>query len=321
MEQVVLVAVGLVALIVGAEWLVRGGSGLAARLGIPPIVVGLTVVSIGTSMPEMAVGVDSALQGNGSLAVGNVTGTNVVNMLLILGMSAAIRPLALRTMTVRFDLPLMAIAAIALFVMSRDGTLSRVDGAILLLFAAAYTVAVVWLGRRENTAVQAEFESEYAAPSRRDAARGTAIEVGQLLVGLVVIVLGAEWLVDGSVQIAESFGVSDALIGLTIVAIGTSAPELVTTIVSTIRGNRDIAIGNLFGSSVYNIALILGVTTVVAPVPLDAELVRVDIPLMTAIILLCIPVFVTGRRVTRAEGMLFVAGYAAYLAYLIVART
>lgn len=316
-----LIAAGLVALVVGAEGVVRGGSRLAARLGIPPIVIGLTIVSIGTSAPELAVGIEAAVQGNGSLAVGNIAGTNIVNLLLILGLSAAIRPLFLEMQTLRVDLPIMAAAAIVLMLMALDGHLSRAEGAVLVVGAVVYTVVVVRLAKRESPEIQGEFEHGYPVPVRVHPRRAVVGDLVLLLAGIVVVVVGADWLVDGSVDLARTLGVSDALIGLTIVAIGTSAPELATTVVSTIRGERDIAIGNLIGSSVYNIALILGMTALVAPVAVDEGLVRVDIPLMTAVALMCVPVFISGRRVSRPEGIFFVVGYFAYLTYLILART
>lgn len=321
MPPALLMVVGLAALVMGAELLVRGGSRLAGRLGIPPVVIGLTVVSIGTSTPELAVGVDAARQGVGSLAVGAIAGTNIVNLLLILGLSAAIRPLALRAQTFRFDLPAMVVAAAVLLVLVRDRELTSGDGVVLLVLAAAYTAAIIALAARESAAIREEFAAEFSAPSAAHRVRGVIFEVVALFGGMAVVVVGADWLVDGASALALSLGVSDAVVGLTIVAIGTSAPELVTTVVSTVRGERDIAIGNLIGSSVYNIALILGVSALTAPIAVNDTLVRVDLPLMTAVVVLCVPVFVSGRRVSRGEGVAFVLAYLGYLGYLLVART
>jgi cation:H+ antiporter len=318
---------GLITLIVGSELVVRGGSRLAGRLGIRPIVIGLTIVSIGTSMPELAIGVVAATEGSASLAVGNIAGTNVVNLLLILGLSTLIRPLSMQMRTLRFDLPMMSVAALLLWALAFQGTLTRLDGLILLLCAIAYTAVVVHTSRRENQEVAAEFSAEYAGDDpdtrRRSGARPLARHVSLLVGGIVIIVAGAEWLVNGAVGMARAFGVSDALIGLTIVAIGTSAPELVTTVVSTVRGDRDIALGNLLGSGVYNIALVLGITCLAAPQALQLEpaLVRIDIPIMVAATLVCVPIFVSGRRVTRPEGGAMVAAYLAYLAFLLTTQT
>jgi cation:H+ antiporter len=317
-------ALGLGTLVVGAEVMVRGSVEVAARLGISPIVIGLTVVSIGTSMPELAIGVTSTREGSGELAVGNIAGTNVVNLLLILGLSALMVPLAMQTRTLRFELPVMAGAAVAMWVLTADGSLSRVDGALLVIGAVCYIVALIGVTRRESRAVLGEFADAIPAvepaPSGR---RPTAVYVAMMLVGIAIVVLGAEWLVDGAVGMAQGLGVSDALIGLTVVAIGTSAPELVTTVVSTIRGDRDVAIGNLMGSSIFNILLILGITALVPAhgLALPDSLVRIDIPIMVAVALLCIPIFISGRRVSRVEGGAMVAAYLVYLGYLLATQT
>ena len=317
---------GLVAMIVGAEALVRAGSWLASQLGIRPIIVGLTVVSIGTSMPELAVGVVAATEGNGSLAVGNIAGTNMVNLLLILGLSALILPLAMQMQTLRFDLPVIAAAGLLLWALAANGVLSRLDGLVLVLCAIAYTAALIRTSRRESREIDEEFAAEYgdenSAIAERSGAGRMARHVGLLLGGIVIVVVGADWLVDGAVGMARAFGVSDALIGLTVVAIGTSAPELVTTVVSTVRGERDIAIGNLLGSSIYNILLILGITALVPAhgLVLDSNLVRVDIPIMVVATLACVPIFITGRRVGRVEGGAMMVAYLAYLAFVLMTQ-
>lgn len=320
--------VGLVALAIGAEVMVRGGAQLASRLGISPMLVGLTVVSIGTSLPELAVGVTAALEGSGALAVGNIAGTNVVNILFILGLSALISPLAIERRTLRFDLPVMAGAAVLLWVLAVNGVLSRLDGLILVCGAIVYTVVLIHMSRRESRATVAEYAQAFpAVPEPGDAAKRvggkTVQHVAMTVTGIAVVILGAEWLVGGAVGIARAFGVSDALIGLTVVAIGTSAPELVTAIVSTVRGERDIAVGNLLGSSVYNILLILGITCMVPAngLTLTHNLVWIDIPIMVAVSLVCIPIFISGRQVHRAEGAAMVAAYLGYLAFLLTTQS
>lgn len=316
-------AAGLAGLVVGAELVVRGGSELAARLGIAPLVIGLTVVAIGTSAPELAVGIDAALREEGELAVGNVVGTNMVNILLILGLSALIRPLAIQLQTVRLDLPMMVAASLMLAVAAWDSRLTRTEGLVFTAAALAYTTLVLLIARRESQRIKAAYAGEFGTVGAPPRGSGVPLNLVLLIGGIAIVVIGAEWMVDGAVSLARLWGVSDAFIGLTIVAIGTSAPELVTTVVSTIRGTRDIAIGNLLGSSVYNILLILGVTCLVPAqvIPLGPTLTRIDIPLMTAVALFCVPVFVTGRQVTRLEGGLFVIAYAAYLTYVVVTRT
>lgn len=311
---------GLVVLLVGAELVTRGGSRFAARLGVPPLVVGLTIVAVGTSAPELAVGIDAVLHGNGGLAVGNIAGTNVVNILLILGLSALLLPLRLRLQTLRVDLPAMMIAALAMLAMSLDGRFTRPEGALLVAGGVLYTLLVLRSVRRETRTMRRRSADGHG----RDGGRGSLfVAFTALVAGIGVIVLGADWFVDGTVALARMWGVSDSFIGLTVVAIGTSAPEFVTTIVSTLRGQRDIAVGNLMGSSVYNIFVILGLTCLVpaAGIPVSPELVRVDIPVMVAVALLCAPVFYSNSRVSRLEGGLYVATYVGYLGYLLATRT
>lgn len=336
MSDFVLIVAGLVGLVVGAEFLVRGGSAIATRLGISPLLIGLTVVSIGTSLPELAVGVDAAILGAGPLAIGNIAGTNIVNILLILGLSAAMIPLALGRQTIRLDLPVMVGSAVLLLLLALNGSLSRLDGLLLLAVAIIYTGVVIRIELRSRAERKAG-AAVGPVPTSESTAAGDSPSDGEhdaqppqpplwravvsLLGGIALIVLAADWLVKGAIRVATDLGVSEAFIGLTIVAIGTSAPELVTTIVSTIRGDRDLAIGNLVGSSVYNITLILGISALVVPLEVTDELIRIDIPLMAAVALLCVPVFLTGRRISRWEGIAFVFAYVVYLAVLIVFRT
>ncbi|MGS1097054.1 calcium/sodium antiporter (plasmid) [Aquamicrobium terrae] len=313
---------GLSLLVAGSEMVVRAGSRLAALIGIPPILIGLTIVAVGTSTPELAVGIEAALQGNGSLAVGNIAGTNSFNILFILGLSALLMPLSLEMRTLRFDLPVMTTAALALLAMAWDGMLTRVEGMALFLAGIAYTGAIIRWARRESRAVIAEFSREYPVPPANGHTRKAGTSLMVLLAGIAIVVVGAEWLVHGAVDLARMMGVSDAFIGLTIVAIGTSSPELVTTIVSTLRQERDIAVGNLLGSSVYNILFILGITALAPSTGISVEpaLVHIDIPVMGAAAIACVPIFLSGRQVTRAEGTAFVTAYLAYLAYLVIAR-
>ena len=313
MSSVLLVVAGLVVLLAGAEVLVRGGTGLAAWFGVSPMLVGLTVVSLGTSVPELAVGIDAAISGSPGLAVGNIVGTNLVNILFILGLSALLVPVALHARTLRFDLPAMTAAAVALFLLSLDGALDRVDGCVLLLGATVYTVLLVARERQQR--------GDEPAPRTPDGP-GVGASVVRLVVGIVAVVVGAELLVEGAVAGAASLGVSDAVTGLTVVAIGTSAPELVTTLMATLRRDRDLALGNLVGSSTYNIAFVLGLTAVVAPdgLPIPDEVLASDLVLLLAAALATLPVFVSGARISRAEGALFVTAYVGYVTWLIAVR-
>lgn len=319
--------VGLVALVAGAELLTRGGTRLAARLGIRPVLIGLTVVALGTSMPELAVGLWSSADGDASLAVGNVVGANIMNMLLTLGLSALLLPLAIEMQSLRFDLPMMVTAALVLLAMAWDLRLERWEGVLLVALGIACIAMLVRISRSESRAVEAEFEAEYGedalAGTLPSAAgrRGVAGDVLWLLGGIAIVVVGAEWMVEGASEIARGFGIPEAVIGLTIVALGTSSPELATTVVSTLRQERDIAIGNLLGSCVFNVFVILGITAASMPgLAVDPQLVRVDIPVMVLAAVACVPVFVSGRRVGRLEGLALLLAWLAYMVYLLAAR-
>jgi cation:H+ antiporter len=320
MTDALLVAGGLLALIVGADVLVRAGTGVASWLGIRPMMIGLTVVSLGTSVPELAIGIDAAVSGSPGLAVGNIVGTNLVNLLLILGVSAVLVPVTFERATLRFDLPAMTVAALLLYLLSVDGTLTRLDGVILLLGGVTYTAGLVRVSRHE--AADAGEGSE-AAGAEATGQHRPVRHVLVLLVAMVVVVVGAQLLVDGAVSTARTLGVSDAIIGLTIVAVGTSAPELVTTVVSTLRGDRDLAVGNLIGSSIYNVGAVLGLTVVVAPdgVPVPDEVLAADLAVLVAVTAAAVPAFLTESRISRIEGGLFVASYIGYLGWLLLTRT
>jgi len=327
LHPVLLFLGGLVIVVLGAEMLLRGATRIASMLGVSPIIIGLTVVSVGTSAPELAVGLTAAHEGRGPLAVGNIAGTNIVNILLILGLSAAIRPLPTRSLSVRLDVPVMIATAGVLFIMALDGVLDRTEGLGLLLAAVVYTVALVMLSRQEDSSTRLEFRDALAGqapPSRHPTGGGAWVWNAVLLVaGMALAVLGAELLVAGAVELAKAYGVSDAFIGLTIVAIGTSAPELVTTLISTARNDRDVAIGNLIGSSIYNVLVILGLTMLAAPasgVDVSAEVLWIDLPLAALVAIVCLPVFRSDRMVSRREGVGFVLAYVAYLGSLMLWR-
>jgi cation:H+ antiporter len=313
MSSALLIVAGLAGLLVGADLLVRGAAGLASHLGVRPIVIGLTVVALGTSLPELAIGIDAVRQGSPGLAVGNIVGANLVSILLILGLSALIRPIAFERRTLRFELPAMTVASLALWLLARDGKLSRVDGTILCLGGAAFTAGIIWTSRKESAPVR----EDYASRSERGR-RGPLLRVLALVAGIGLVLVGAEFLVDGSIEVARSLEVSEATLGLTVIAIGTCSPELVTTLTSTIRGDRDIAIGNLLGSTVYNIAVILGITVLVAPADLQIpqEVIAADLLVLAVVGLITVPVLLTGHRISRLEGGAFVAAYLGYLGWL-----
>ncbi len=319
MSDALLIIGGLLALLGGAELVVRAGTGLATRLAVRPIIIGLTVVSVGTSVPELAIGIDAAVNDSPNLAVGNIVGTNLINFLFILGLSALLIPIAIDRRTLKFDLPAMTASTLVLYLMSLDGMLTRLDGALLLVGAVAYTLGLLRVSRRETAEVEEDYTHAVSASSEH---RLTRIGLS-LTLGLALVVVGAELLVEGAASAAHALGVNDAVVGLTVIAIGTSAPELVTTIMSTVRGDRDIAIGNLLGSSIYNIAAVLGLTVLVAPngVPVSEELLNADLVLLVAAMVAALPVLVSGARITRTEGGLFVATYVGYLTWLLLTRT
>ncbi|MEX2582047.1 MAG: calcium/sodium antiporter [Gemmatimonadota bacterium] len=313
-----LLLAGLVLLVVGAEVFVRGASRLATLLGISPLVIGLTVVAFGTSAPEVAVSVQSAMSGAADLALGNVLGSNICNVLLILGLSATVAPLIVNQQLVRLDVPVMVFVSFLVLFVGFDGAISRVNGLLLFAGAVAYTIFLVAESRREGIAAAADAEVEAIA------AGGAATWALNLLLigaGLALLVVGSRWLVSGAVSVAEMFGVSELVIGLTVVAIGTSLPELATSVVATIKGQRDIAVGNVVGSNIFNILLVLGTASIVAPdgIPVAAAALRFDIPIMIAVAVACLPIFFSGHRIDRWEGLLFVGYYLAYTAYLVLA--
>lgn len=317
--------VGLVVLVAGAEAVVRGGSEVAARFGVRPAVVGLTVVSLGTSLPELAIGLSAVADGNGDLAVGNIVGTNLVNILLVLGLAAVLRPIRFERRTLRFDLPAGVVAALVLLVLASDGALSLIDGLVLTAYGIGYLLMVIRSSRRtDRSAVGSPRHAELSEGTSRpaEAVPRPGRAVGVLVAGLVAIVVGAELLVDGAISVAQAFGMSEAVVGLTVVAIGTSAPELVTIIVATLRGDRAIAIGNLMGSNVFNIALVLGPTVLAAPAALAVPdaVVYGDLLLLAAAALVCLPAFWSRAVLSRAEGSAFVAAYVAYLVLVVTLR-
>lgn len=313
---------GLVLLTVGAESLVRGAARLATMLGISALIVGLTVVAFGTSAPELAVSTQAAFAGTGELAVGNIIGSNIFNILFILGLSSLIVPLIAAEQLVRLDVPLMIAASIAFLLFALDGAISRVEGFVLVAAVIVYTLFLVRQSRRQR---EARVPGEVAELTAEVGSgwRPWAVNLALILVGLVLLVLGARWLVDAAVVIARAFGVSDLIIGLTIVAIGTSLPEVATSVMASIKGERDIAVGNLVGSNLFNILVVLGVSAVVAPaaIPVPAEALRFDLPVMVAVAVATLPIFFTGYRISRGEGALFFAYYLAYTTYLIMHAT
>lgn len=310
-----LLIAGLSLLVGGAELLVRGATGLAGRLGVSPLVIGLTVVAFGTSAPEIAVSLSAAYAGKPDLAIGNAVGSNIFNVLLILGMSALIRPLIVDQRLIRIDVPIMIGTSVLLWLLLIDGRLGRIDGLILFAGIAGYVALAIRSARREEPAVRAEYEA--AVPMRK---KHFWLPVALIAAGLAGTVLGARWFVHGAVSIATSLGMSELTIGLTIVAAGTSLPELATSLVAALRGQRDIAVGNVVGSNIFNVLAILGLVGLVVPdnIIVPAAVRVFDLPVMIAVAVACLPIVFTGHVIRRWEGGLFLAGYVAYVTYLVL---
>jgi cation:H+ antiporter len=323
MLNLLLFVAGLVALIVGADLLVRGASKLALSFGLSPLVVGLTIVAFGTSAPEVAVSTGAALTGQTGLAIGNVVGSNIFNVLFILGLSALVTPLVVNVQLIRQEVPIMIAASALVLVLALDGVLGRSDSALLLALLLAYTVFLVRQSRAQSKAAAAEYTASFG---RLAGSGGWDSRLpGQLALiggGLALLVLGSGWLVDAAVVFARAMGVSDLVIGLTIVAAGTSMPEVATSVMAALKGERDIAVGNVVGSNIFNLLGCLGIAGLAsgaAGLPVAAAALNFDLWVMLAVALACLPVFVSGREIARWEGALFLGYYVAYATYLVLA--
>jgi len=321
MTHLLLFVAGLAALVLGANVLVRGASKLALSFGISPLVVGLTVVAFGTSAPEVAVSVGAVIAGQDDVATGNVVGSNILNVLLILGVSALIVPLTVNVQLVRQEVPIMIGVSLLLLVLGMDGALSYRDGLLLAALLVAYTAFLILQSRRETTRA-GDYEAELKSSARVAWDSTPLVQVALVGAGLALLVLGADWLVDASIAFARSIGVSEIVIGLTIVALGTSMPEVATSIVAALKGERDIAVGNVIGSNTFNILGCLGASALISGstgLALAPSLLAFDMWVMLAVAFACLPVFLTGREIARWEGAVFACYYVVYVVYLILA--
>lgn len=315
---IVLLIAGLVLLVFSADWLVKGASKIAAAVGISPLVVGLTVVAFGTSAPELAVSVMSAYSGEADLALGNVVGSNIFNVLFILGISALIVPLVVNQQLIRFDVPVMIGVSFLLLALCWDMSISRADGILLFALAVAYTVFLIRQSKKESNAkVLTEYEQEYGKdPGKPEWIKNLSL----IILGLAGLIIGSKWLVDGAVEIARFFGVSELIIGLTIVSAGTSLPEVATSVVAACKGERDIAVGNVVGSNIFNIVTVLGLSSIIAPngIAVPQAALHFDIPVMIAVALSALPIFFIGYKIGRLGATFFLTFYVAYVLYLIL---
>lgn len=343
---------GLVLLVGGAEVLIRGAVAIADRAGIPPLVIGLTVVAFGTSAPELAVSLGATLTGAGDLAIGNVVGSNIFNVLMILGAASLVAPLMVDRQVVREQVPLVITLSVVLLLLALDGAIGRGDGVLLTAGILGYTSVLIVRARRSNGGSvpaygaadpaariggherapgadsdaagepQAGSGGSDALPDAPRSAHGVLVSLLRVAAGLVLLVLGSRFLVQAATTAASAFGVSDLVIGLTVVAAGTSLPELATSIIASLKGERDIAVGNIMGSNVFNILAILGVTAALSPggVPVSASALAFDIPVMIVAAVVCLPIF-AGQVIERWEGALLLGYYIAYTTYLVLNAT
>jgi cation:H+ antiporter len=317
---------GLAALVAGATLLVRGASRLALRLGISPLVVGLTVVAFGTSAPEMAVSTDAVLAGRTALAVGNAVGSNIFNILFVLGLAALITPLHVHRQVIRQETPIMIGGAALLLVLGLDGHIGLVDSLLLLGLMLAYTAFLVLQSRAELAADNKDaYDADLLPSTATQWDAGMPVQLALIVAGLVLLVLGSDAMVSAAVVFARTLGMQEAVIGLTIVAAGTSLPEVAASVTASLKGERDIAVGNVVGSCLFNMFGVVGLARLVAnlaggaALPVPGNILQFDLWVMLAATLACLPIFLTGRTIARWEAGLFLAYYAAYTTYLVLA--
>ncbi len=313
--NVVLLIVGAGLLLGGGDILIRGAAALARTLGVPPMIVGLTVVAYGTSAPELVVSIMATLDGKPAICGGNIVGSNILNILLVLGATALLCPIQATAAFVRREIPIMVGVSIAFFLCILDGTLSRIEAGLLLAALIGYTLMAVRIARREKAEVARQYEDEQPPSKRSLLLNGVFIVVGLALLGG-----GSDVFLKGAVGIAERF-MSQATIGLTLVAFGTSFPELVACLVAAYRKHPDICLGNIIGSSIYNLLAIGGIAGLVAPLPFDQEMVYVHVPVMAGAAILSWPLVATGVKVSRRDGIVLLVCYAAYMAWTVHAQT
>jgi cation:H+ antiporter len=302
-------AIGVVVIYFGAEWLVRSSSSIAHRLNIRPAIAGLTLVAIGTSAPELVVSTLAAMRGSGGMAVGNIIGSNVANIGLVLGIAALVSPVHVERTLIRREVPICLGAAILFYLLSLDGSLNRIDGLILI----GSLVAFIAVGTKM---AMAERES-----GNKQVVAGAMWKSGLLaLLGIMLLAIGGRLLVGSAIFVAKHYGISEIFVGITMVAIGTSLPELATSVVASVKGENDICVGNVIGSNIYNILLVMGVVAIVQPIPIASSLLRCEFPFMLGATILMLPILRSGFRISRVEGGVLLAGYAAFVYFSYIVR-
>lgn len=309
---------GLVLLYFGAEWLVRGASELAIRFGISPLVVGLTVVAFGTSAPELVVSVKANLDGNGGMAVGNVVGSNICNIALVLGLGAVIFPLAIQRQIIRREMPVLLVATVVFLLMMRDGILGRMESGLLFFGIVLYTITSLVQAKKEDPNLSDDISPEIIEAAKKGGAGRIFFNVFLIVIGAILLVIGADRMVLGGENIARLYGVPEAIIGLTLFAFGTSLPELATSVVAAIRKQGDIIVGNAVGSCIFNLLGVLGLAGLVAPLAGEG-VTTLHLGVMLGVTIIVMPMMWHRMRLDRWEGVLLVIGYLGFTAWLVVA--
>jgi len=317
---VFMMLLGLAALFFGAELLVRGASRFGAAIGISPLVVGLTIVSFGTSSPEMAISVKAALTNHPDLIIGTNLGSSIFNILFVIGLCALISPLVVSQQLIWYEVPIMIGAHLLLLILSLDGSINKLDAFILFSGIIAFTFFAIYKGRKEKKDIKTEYDTAFKPKVPKQKALFIGKQLALVVTGLIFCVLGANLLLDNAVILARAFGVSELVIAMTLLAAGTSFPEVATSVVATIRGQKDIAIGNVVGSNIFNILGIIGVSGLVAPdgIPIAPSVTHFELPIAIAASALCLPIFFSGHKIGRLEGLLFLGCYIAYISYLVM---
>lgn len=308
--SIFLLVIGLVILVSGGEFLVRGASSIALRVQISPLVIGLTIVAFGTSAPELFISVQSAMQGSPDLAMGNVVGSNICNLALVLGVTAIIFPVPVQKDSIRIDWPMTMGSSVLLYLLVQDLMLSYLEGVIFVLILTAYSTFVIVKSRRKNKAGKDILEE---ADLPAEPSKSVWKDVAFIVLGTVALAFGSEWFVDGAKALAINFGVSERVIGITVLALGTSLPELVTATVAAFRKATDIAVGNLMGSNIFNILSILGITSIIQPIEVSSVIVGEDMLWMLAITLIILPMMLIKKKITRVEGLIILIFYGYYI--------
>ena len=311
---------GFILLVIGAELLVRGVSRLAQAAGLSPLIIGLTVVAFATSAPELSVTLQATFAGTPDIAIGNIVGSNITNILLVLGLVAVIAPFPVNQRLVHFDVPILIGSSLLFYLFAAQDGISILEGGILFLLLIGYINLAILISNKESQAIKSEYKQNYPPPRQPLSLKGGVFQIGLSLTGIAALIIGSDLLVNAAVTTARSLGVDELIIGLTIIAIGTSLPEIATSVVAALRGNRDIATGNIIGSNLFNLLFVGGVTSIFSPegLKVSSAAITFDLPVMLAVSIACLPIFYRGHRIDRWEGGLFLLYYIAYLLFLVL---